>query len=134
MVRFREPTRVQRNDWNGTATLHADDYSAFYSLARLDPEEWLICAVEIYGGGEHSAGAVLAICREVAPSFDDIGRAAMENGGPLPVRRFDLLAPPWGPGGFRMLKAFRHWSLQATHVALEDQEIELAVEEVAAER
>jgi len=136
MERFRVPIMpVQRDDWSGSASLHADDYAAFYALARLNPEEWLICGIEIYGGGERSAGAVLAVSTDVARSVDDLSRAAMENGGVLSVTRFDLLAPPWGPGGFRMLKSFRRWSLQATHVALLDQEIEIAVEEpLAAER
>ena len=133
MERFRVPVMpAQRDDWSGAASLHADDYTAFYALAALDPAEWLICGIEIFGGGEHSAGAVLAVSTDVARSFDDLQRAAMENGGVLSVTRFDLLAPPWGPGGFRMLKSFKTWGLQVTHVALQDQQIEIAVDEALA--
>lgn len=132
MDRLR-PERAQQPDWHGSATLSSQD-AALYQLVGLNPDEWLICGVEIYGAGEHSAGAVLAISTEIARSFDDLDRAAMENGGAVPVRRFDVLAPPWGPGGFRMLKAFRGWKIQASHAALQDQEIELAVEEYVAER
>ncbi|MFN2484806.1 MAG: hypothetical protein ABR509_07745 [Candidatus Limnocylindria bacterium] len=134
MERFR-PARAQTkagHHWNGSATLHSDDLAALYEYSTLNPEEWLILGLEIYGSGEHSAGAVLAVSKDSARTFDDLHRAAMESGGAVRARRFEILAPPWGVGGFRMLKSFRKWSIQAAAAALEDQEIEFEVpEEIA---
>jgi hypothetical protein len=120
------PARVQYGDWRGTVALdNPDDQADLYRLAGIDPDEWLVCGIEIHrlevAGIE---GSILALRRDMIAEFDDWEKVADSFGGAVPVTEFVFRE------GLTMaiLAQFKRVDIRASlRHALEDQNLELEV-------
>lgn len=79
-------------DWSGGAQLDermAGTSPGLEAAVGLDPDEWLVCGIDI-GGGESSHDLrVVAVHRDNVPEGGDVfPRIAETNGGEIPVTEF----------------------------------------------
>jgi hypothetical protein len=54
---------VQDNDWLGTSALDNPGHQGLEELVGLDPKEWAILGLDLYGGSREGGFGVLAVRR-----------------------------------------------------------------------
>ncbi len=100
---------VADNDWLGTAALDNPEHQPLEEIVGLDPTEWTIVGLDLYGGSRESGLAVLAVRRALVDTADGDPALASRPDGALPVTRFAMPAAT----GIELLRRFSRWSIHA---------------------
>lgn len=119
---------MQYGDWHGTAAMDSPDaYRKIEEFARINPDEWLICAIEMVGGTEagsdRSFASVLAVRRT---EWERLGGAdGITDGQRLEVIRF----PVRESDALGVLQAMKRWSIHVEARGVEQAQL-VVVDEV----
>jgi hypothetical protein len=124
------PANVQYGDWRGTVALDdPDDPADLYRLCGIDPDDWIICGLEISNTSESAAGvsgSVLAVRRDLIEQFEDWEKVARANDGAVPASEFVLREGTT----MAVLGEFKRVDIRATRRgAIEDAGLDLDVVE-----
>ena len=122
-----EPASVQYDDMTGTAALdfEMDGRRRLLELAGVNPDEWSVCAVELYGGERLTGGSILAVSRALVAQYEDWHRVAAERDGRVPVTRFALPSERTDT----LVGAFKRWSVHAMAKGIGELGIQLEIED-----
>jgi hypothetical protein len=117
--------RAQYNDFRGTAAFDENPATnAVCELAGIDPSQWYVLGIELWGGYEDNGAWLLAVRRTIGADPESLRRLAEANDGAIPVTRFSL---PYGRSGADLLSVFKRWNVKAIRGSLSDRNIDLKV-------
>jgi hypothetical protein len=122
------PANVQYTDWKGTVALDEPDYpERLYKLAGLDPEDWSILGLNIWGGrvddGELKSGVHVYAARAAHRT----GLDELTKDGRISVVEVEVEHE--GAALHLFEDVFKQWSVHAKLAALEQREIQLEITE-----
>jgi hypothetical protein len=122
------PARVQCNDWKGTVALDEPDYpERLYKLAGLDPEEWSIVGLNIWGRRIGDGKLVSGVNVYAARAAHRTGLDQLTEDGRISVVEVEVEHE--GTALHLFEDVFEEWSIHAKLAALEQREIQLEITE-----
>jgi hypothetical protein len=123
---------VVRDDLVGTAAADLpDSWRELYRQGGVDPDRWLVVALELSGSYRSSRGALLAVSLPASGLYVDWDTVLDEKGGRLEVRRFPV--PPSSAthvvaGGLGLLTQLKRWSVRLALHPLGEAELDVLVD------
>jgi hypothetical protein len=120
------PARVQYNDWKGTVAFDEPDYpERLYKLAGLDPEEWSIVGLSIWGGRVSDGELISGVNVYAARAPHRTGLDELTEDGRISV--FEVEVEHEGTALHLFEDVFQKWSIHAKLAAIEQREIQLEI-------